>query len=217
MWGIVICLGTAAGWAASRLLAATTRRARPAPVPVVPCAVATGVLWGVLWALKSGGTFPEWWLPVPLAATVVAVPLAVADVLHRRLPDVLTVPAYALAALAVCAAALGGPGPPLVVAAVIGCAAALGFHLLVCALAPGAFGAGDVKLSGSLGALAAAAGWPTLVVSFGLASLLTSLLAVVAVCAGVARWRDGVPHGPGLLVATSVSVSFPGGLPSVGS
>lgn len=214
-WGILlVCLGTATGWAAGRLLAAG---ARPAPVPVGWCAAGTGALWCAVWALGRAGALPEWWLPVPLAATAFAVPLATADVLHRRLPDVLTLPAYGLGTVAVCAAALGGPGPPLVVAAVAGGVATLGAHLLVRALAPDSLGAGDVKLAGSLGVLASAAGWPTLVVSMVLASSVTAVLAAVAALARVRRWRNGVPHGPGLLAATCAGVLFPGGLPPVGS
>lgn len=213
-WGIpLICFGTATGWAAGRLLAAGPR---PAPVPVGWCAAATGVLWGAVWALRRDGALPGWWLPVPLAATAFAVPLATADILHRRVPDVLTLPAYGIGVVAVGAAASGGPGPPLAITAVVGGAATLGAHLFVRALAPASLGAGDVKLSGSLGLLAAAAGWPTLVVSMVFASLVTAVLAGAAALMRSARWRDGVPHGPGLLAATCVGVLFPGGLPPVG-
>ncbi|WP_433409956.1 prepilin peptidase [Saccharomonospora azurea] len=217
-WGllsiVVVGAGLVVGWAASRLLAAA---AGPAPVPAGPCAVGTGVLWGVGCVLAHRGALPPWWVPVPLAATAFAVPLALADLRHRRLPDVLTLPSYVLGAVAVGAAALGGPGPPLVATAVVGGLATLGAHVLLHRLAPASLGAGDVKLSGSLGLLAGAAGWPTLVVVMVLASAVTAVLAGAAIVRRGLRWRDGVPHGPGLLAATCVGVLFPGGLPSVGS
>ncbi|WP_298179944.1 A24 family peptidase [Saccharomonospora sp.] len=210
---LLICLGAAIGWAASRSLA---RARRTAAVPAGWCATATGALWGVVWGLGETGALPSWWLPVPLAATAFAVPLASADLLYRRLPDVLTLPAYGLAGAAVGTAAISGPGPPLAVTALAGGGVTLAAHLLVHGIAPDSLGAGDVKLSGSLGMLAAAAGWPTLVFSLVSASLLTAGLAGAAALVGSRRWSGGVPHGPGLLAATCLGVVFPGEASVVG-
>ncbi|OQO94901.1 prepilin peptidase [Saccharomonospora piscinae] len=206
-------IGLVVGWAASRAL---SRARRPAPVPVW-CGPATGALWGATGLLAAQGVLPGWWLPVPLAAAAFAVPLAVADLRYRRLPDVLTLPAYAVALAAVGSAAASGPGPPLALAALVGGAVTLACHGAVHALAPGSLGPGDVKLSGSLGVLSTAAGWPTLVVSLVLASLFTAVLGAAAALAGTRRWRDGVPHGPGLLAATVLGVSLPGEVVRVGS
>lgn len=54
----------------------------------------------------SAGGLPGWWLPVPLAVAALAVPLCAVDLTRRRLPDVLTYPAYLVipATLAVAAA-----------------------------------------------------------------------------------------------------------------
>ncbi|WP_197321258.1 prepilin peptidase [Saccharomonospora sp. NB11] len=210
----IVSIGIVTGWWAARLL---DKGVRPAPVPAWGCAVGTGVLWAVVCALAHRGTWPPWWTPVPLAATAFAVPLALADLRHRRLPAVLTIPSYPLGAVAVAVAAFSGPGVTLLVTAVVGGVAAWGVHAVIHRVAPTSLGAGDVTLSGSLGLLAGAAGWPTLVVVTVLASAVTAVLAGVGLAARVLRWRDGVPHGPGLLAATCVGVLFPGGLPSVGS
>ncbi len=69
---------------------------------------------------------------------------------------------------------------------------------------PAALGAGDVKLSGSVGAALAAAGWPAMVLAAALAALLTLLLGLAP------RYRrDGIPHGPGLLAATFLLTTVP--------
>lgn len=204
---LLICLGAVIGGVAGRALA---RARRAAAVPVGWCVAATGALWGMVWGLGRVGALPGWWIPVPLAATAFAVPLACADLLYHRLPDVLTLPAYALAGAAVGAAAISGPGPPLLGAALIGSGMTLAIHALVHGIAPDSLGAGDVKLSGSLGMLTAAAGWPTWMFALVLASVFTAGLAGAAALVGSRRWRRGVPHGPGLLLATCVGVMFPG-------
>ncbi len=147
---------------------------------------------------------------MPLLAAALAVPLAAADLAHRRLPDVLTLPACPAAVVAVAVAAAYGPGPPLVGAAVAGAVVFAGAHALVRAVAPGWLGAGDVKLAGSLGALLGAVGWAALVTTALAAAVFTAVLALAAVTPRWRHWRSGVPHGPGLLAVTCVAVLFPG-------
>ncbi|NIJ11669.1 leader peptidase (prepilin peptidase)/N-methyltransferase [Saccharomonospora amisosensis] len=207
-WGLIFAVtGFAIGWAASRVLC---HAPRPAAVPVRWCAAGTASLWAaVAWRWTAGG-LPAWWLPVPLVVTALSVPLAVADLGHRRLPDALTVPAYPLAALALGIAAVAGPGGALFARAVLAAVLFAGVHALVHAVAPTALGAGDVKLSGSLGAVVGATGWQALVVTASTAAVTTLGLAATAAALRVRRWRDGVPHGPGLLMAACLVTLFPG-------
>ncbi|MEU6642945.1 A24 family peptidase [Saccharomonospora sp. NPDC046836] len=160
---------------------------------------------------------PEWWLPVPLVVTALAVPLTLADLRHRRLPDVLTLPAYPLAGAALGIAAVTGPGGALAARAMVGAVLFGAAHALVHAVAPAALGAGDVKLSGSLGGVLGATGWQALVVAAGTAAVTTLVLAAVAALFHMRRWREGVPHGPGLLAATCLVALFPGGGLETGS
>lgn len=211
---IAASAGAVVGWSTSRVL---RRGPRPVTVPVVACAVGTGLLWLlVVWRWESGGV-PAWWLPVPLVVTAPAVALTLADLGHRRLPDALTLPAYPLIAAAMTVAAIAGPATGLLVDAAVGALLVGGVHALVHTLAPASLGAGDVKLSGSLGAVLGTVGWPALVIAACLAAATTLGLALVAVVLRVRHWRAGVPHGPGLLAATCLVAVFPGaGLGVVG-
>jgi leader peptidase (prepilin peptidase) / N-methyltransferase len=199
-----LLLGTAAaaGAATAPPTAWALNRAA-APIPVL----ATAVLAALGVAAATGrwltGGWPGWWLPVPVLLTIVAAPLALADLRHLRLPDVLTLPAYPLFGAAVGAAALGGGGPSLAVRAAAGALLFGGAHALVHRAVPGSLGAGDVKLSGSLGAVLGAAGWPALALAAVLAALLSLAVAVV-------RKSHRVPHGPALLTATWLCALFPG-------
>lgn len=199
--------GLGVGWMSGRVPASARR---PAVVSGGWCAVVTALLWALVAWRWTGGAWPGWWLPVPLVVTGLAAPLALADLAHRRLPDVLTLPAYPLAAAALGAAAFAGPGGGLLARAAFAGVVFAGAHLLVRAAAPAALGAGDVKLSGSLGAVLGATGWAALVVAACVAAVLTLVLAAAAAVARSRRWRDGVPHGPGLLAATCLVVAFPG-------
>ncbi|PXY19199.1 prepilin peptidase [Prauserella muralis] len=207
-WGLLIIAvaGGFTGWAASRVL---RHARRPAAVPVRWCAAGTAVLWsGVAWRWWASD-MPGWWLPVPLAVTALAVPLTLADLAHRRLPDALTLPAYPLAGGALAVAAACGPDGTLALRAALAAVVFAGVHALVHTVAPAALGAGDVKLSGSLGGVLGATGWPALVIAAGTAAVVTLVLAGAAALLRVDRWRGGAPHGPGLLAATCLVAVFP--------
>lgn len=205
MNGEILIVFLASGCAAGALGRQVLRRARsPAPVPAAPAVAAAGLLWLVVGWRWLAGAWPGWWLPVPLAVAALAVPLTMADLWHRRLPDVLTLPAYPLLGLAILVVARSGPGAGLALRALLAGIVFGGVHLLVHALSRRSLGAGDVKLAGALGAVLGAVGWAAVLAGAALAALVTVLLAVRS------RWRGGVPHGPGLLTATWLVTVFPG-------
>ncbi|GAB3367309.1 prepilin peptidase [Amycolatopsis echigonensis] len=132
-------------------------------------------------ARADSGALPAWWLPVAWLVSVLGVPLALADVRHRRLPDVLTLPAYPVVALTLALAALSGGGWRLAAGAVLGCLLFGGTHLIVHRLSAGGLGPGDVKLAGSFGAVLGAVG--------GLAPAVAAVLAaMVSAAAMVPMW-----------------------------
>lgn len=75
-------------------IAAWALRRAAAPIPVVTAAGLTTLGATAVAVRWLTGGWPGWWLPVPALLTVFAVPLALADLRHLRLPDVLTLPAY---------------------------------------------------------------------------------------------------------------------------
>jgi leader peptidase (prepilin peptidase) / N-methyltransferase len=122
------------------------------------------------------------------------VALTLHDIRRRRLPNTLTLPG-AVVILAVAAA--GGRGP----AALCGALALAALYLAVHLVAPGAMGAGDVKLALGLGALTGAFGadvW--LLAAFG-APVLTALFGLLA------RVRT-LPHGPSMCVASLAAAAL---------
>ncbi|HKR51472.1 MAG TPA: A24 family peptidase [Pseudonocardiaceae bacterium] len=194
--------GAVAGAGGAVLLRRIPRGVR---VPVPVCAVAVAALWGVV-GERAGG-LPVWWWPVPLVLAWAGVLLGATDVVARRLPNALTLPAYPAVAVLLAIAAAGAGDVDLLVRAFAGALLWAGGYAAVRLVAPSALGGGDVKLAGSLGALTAAVSWPGLLVAVLMATVLT---VAVAGPARVLGYRD-VPHGPAMLVAAWLVV-----LPPVG-
>lgn len=130
--------------------------------------------------------------------------LSAFDIRHRRLPNVLTLPG---AAIILAVAAMCGAGLP----AATGAAALFLSYAAVHLAAPGALGAGDVKLAIGVGALTGAFGIETwLLCAFG-ASTLTGVLGLGQLLRGT---RSSVPHGPSMCLSSAVAVLvFAGRLP----
>ncbi|MGB8391314.1 prepilin peptidase [Mycobacterium sp.] len=138
------------------------------------------------------------------AAAVVLVWLTVLscyDVRQRRLPNLLTLPG---AGVILPAAAVAGRGWP----ALAGAAALAGIYLLVHLVAPGAMGAGDVKLAIGLGGLAGCFGVEVWFLAALGGSLLTALWGVVARLFGRAGAATTVPHGPSMCLATAAAAGL---------
>jgi leader peptidase (prepilin peptidase)/N-methyltransferase len=192
--------GAVAGAGGAVLLRRVPRGVR---VPVLACGLAVAVLWAVAGARASG--LPVWWWPVPLVLAWAGVLLSAADLAARRLPDALTLPAYPVVAVLLVVAAAGSGEAQLLARALGGALLWAGGYAAVRLVAPGALGGGDVKLAGSLGALAAASSWPGLLLAVLVASALTAAVAGPARMCGYAD----VPHGPAMLAAAWLVVLHP--------
>jgi len=197
--------GAAAGATAQTLL---TRLRRGATVHKGWCAGLVAALWALAGWRTETGHLPWWWLPIPLVAAWFAVALTVVDLKHRRLPNALTFAAYPATALTTVFAATQS-GWQVVTGALLGGAALGTTYLAIHLLYPTAMGGGDVKLSGSQGAVLGAVGWPAVLVGTTLAALLTLALNALAPKRHRTRWRTGIPHGPALLSATYLIATFP--------
>lgn len=193
--------GALAGLAGHTVL---TRLRRGATVHKGWCVAGVAILWSLsTWHATTGG-IPWRWLPVPLVVAWFAVMLTVVDLKHRRLPNVLTYCAYPAVAVAT---AYNGWQP--VTSAATGAALLVLVYLSVHVLTPHAMGAGDVKLSGSQGAVLGAVGWPAVLTGTMAAAVLTLLLNALIPKRLRTQWQSGIPHGPPLLAATYVLATFP--------
>ncbi|WP_037362920.1 prepilin peptidase [Amycolatopsis orientalis] len=183
-----------------------------APVSAVLGLTAAVAAVAVAASRADAGAFPAWWLPVAWLVSVLGVPLALADARHRRLPDVLTLPAYPAVALTLTLAAVSGGGWRLAAGAVLGCLLFGGTHLIVHRLSAGGLGPGDVKLAGSFGAVLGAVG--------GLAPAVAAVLAaMVSLAAVVPRWlmrRFRRMRGPGASVRSAFAAARSPGIEPAG-
>jgi leader peptidase (prepilin peptidase) / N-methyltransferase len=124
--------------------------------------------------------------------------LSVNDVRQRRLPNVLTLPGFAV--IMVVAADAGHAR-----AAAVGAGLLAAVYLLVHLLTPTAMGAGDVKLALGLGALTGCFGGDVWFLAAIGAPLLTAMVGVVARLGWSATT---VPHGPSMCVASAAALGL---------
>ena len=161
-------------------------------------------------ALLAGGVRPG---TVALAwAAGAGVVLAQVDLAVHRLPDRVTVPAYAAVATALVVDGLAlGTWAALLRAALAG-AAAFGLATGAAVLSPRGLGFGDVKLLGLLGLVLGWVGWGALLAGVFLGLVTGAAASVTLVAAGRAGWRTALPFGPPLLVGAAVALSVAGPL-----
>jgi leader peptidase (prepilin peptidase)/N-methyltransferase len=145
-------------------------------------------------------------LPAFLYLAAIGVALAMIDLDVRRLPDVITLPSYAVGlALLGIAAAVDGQAWPLERAA-IGMAALYAFYYLLAVVAVGGMGFGDVKLAGVLGLYLAWIGWGALVAGAFLAFLIGALVSIGLVLFAGAGRKTRVPFGPFMLAGALLGI-----------
>ncbi len=153
-------------------------------------------------------------LPAFCYFAAISVALAFIDAVHKRLPDLLTLPSYpvALALLGVSAFFIPN-GSGHLARALIGLAAAWLFYFLQAMVYPAGIGWGDVKLSGILGLYL---GW------FGAGTFVAGLLGgyVLAAAAGAglilrgkATRKTQLPFGPFMLAGAAGAILASGVFP----
>ena len=159
-------------------------------------------------ALLVGGVRPG---TVALAWTGLAgVVLAQVDLAVHRLPDRVTLPAYAAVATALVVDAVAlGTWPALLRAALAG-AAAFGLAAAAAVLSPRGLGFGDVKLLGLLGLVLGWVGWGALLAGVFLGLVTGAAASLTLIAAGRAGWRTALPFGPPLLVGAVLALALQG-------
>jgi leader peptidase (prepilin peptidase)/N-methyltransferase len=135
----------------------------------------------------------------------ISLALALIDLDTHRLPNVIVLPAYAVgAALLGAAAVLTGSWTALATA-VVGALATGGLYLVLALARPGGMGMGDVKLAGVAGFFLGWLGVPELILGTVAAFVLGGIVGVGMLLAGRGR-RSAVAFGPWLLAGAWIAI-----------
>ncbi|MFC9549589.1 prepilin peptidase [Rhodococcus sp. NPDC056960] len=194
MWWLIatsVVAGAGAGRCARLTAGRYGGRVRPGWCEAV-CAV------GVAVTVRTGGVdAAPWVLPCATAFWWWCIALAVTDLCVRTLPNRLTLPGFLV--IAGFGAVTGSAG-----AAVLGGLLLASAYLAMYLGAPGALGAGDVKLALGVGAATGLAGGDAWVCAAALAPALTATAGCVVLVAR--RAPRPLPHGPSMCAATLVAL-----------
>jgi leader peptidase (prepilin peptidase) / N-methyltransferase len=125
-----------------------------------------------------------------------AIPLAFIDAAARRLPDVLTGPAFAGTVVLLLAAAAAGGQWPALGRAVLGGVALAGFYVVLALISPSGMGMGDVKAAAALGTMLAWQSWTALLVGGVAGFLLAAVYGIALLISGRATRKQHIPFGP---------------------
>ncbi|RZU66670.1 leader peptidase (prepilin peptidase)/N-methyltransferase [Microterricola gilva] len=200
---VAALLGALIGWALGPIAGRTLRppreigsRARWLMV------LATAVLFALtVWLV---GISPA--LPAFLVFAAAAVVLGAVDVIEKRLPDAVVLPALvATTLLLAITAAVTGDWASLL-GAVLGAAALFALYFLLALISPGGIGMGDVKLAALVGLVLGSVGWAAWLggalagfVVGGVVSLLALLMRRVSL-------RGSLPFGPSMLAGAYLAI-----------
>jgi leader peptidase (prepilin peptidase) / N-methyltransferase len=169
--------------------AACGQRTGPPPLAVE---VTTALLLGALAARVHPGLV----LAAACWLALCSVPLAFIDAAVRRLPDVLTGPAYAGTALLLLAAAGASGDWRALIRTVLGGIALAGFCLALALISPAGMGMGDVKAAAGIGTLLAWLSWRLLIAGGFAGFLLAAIYGAALLISGRATRKHQIPFGP---------------------
>lgn len=151
-------------------------------------------------------------LPAYLYLAAVGMALALIDVDTRRLPDVLTLPSYAVLALLLGLGALLGSDSGDLLRALLGGLAMYAFYFALCFAYPAGMGFGDVKLAGVLGLATGWLGWGAWAVGLFGGFVLGGAWGIGLLVLGRGGRKSKVPYGPFMLLGVLVAVLVGQGL-----
>jgi leader peptidase (prepilin peptidase)/N-methyltransferase len=200
-------LGALMGTPLSRLAQASLTVARqdhPLTTVVTVCS-AMAVLFGLLaWRV---GVRPE--LLADSALAVVCVPLAAIDLVEKRMPARLLLPAYPSLAVLFGLAAAVEHNAAAMLRSCAGMAILVTFYLLIALTAQGALGAADVRLAGLLGLALAWQGWDTFLAGALLGLCYGALTGATMIVLRRACWHTLIPLGPALIAGAFTALLIP--------
>ena len=163
---------------------------------------------GLLFAAMAWRFGLSWELPAYLYFAAIAVALALIDLDTRRLPNVITLPSYAVAgALLLLPAVLDGSWDAYL-RAWLGGLALFAFYFLLAFIYPAGMGFGDVKLAGVIGLYLGWLGWGSVLVGAFLGFLLGAVVGVALIVFGSAGRKSAIPFGPFMLAGAFIAVMW---------
>jgi leader peptidase (prepilin peptidase) / N-methyltransferase len=134
------------------------------------------------------------------------IPLAYVDAATRRLPDLLTAPAFAGTAALLLIAAVAGSHWPALGRCLLGAVVYTVFCLVLFVISPSGMGPGDIKLAASLGTALAWLGWTALFAGIIAGFLLAAAYGTILLILKRANRKTQIPFGPFMIVGTFLVV-----------
>ena len=194
--------GAAAGWGIRLLLANLRRGARVrAGILETSAAVVTAAGVGLAW----GGPL----LALVIWAGLLAVGLGAVDLLHHRLPDALTLPAFPITVLIVGLTGYLNPAAGSLLRGLLVAGLTGGAFWALAVVAPRAMGRGDVKLVPSLAVMTGFLSVGATVLSVALAFVLGAVVALLGMLFRRLTLTSAIPFGPFLLAGCWVVLAVP--------
>ncbi|MET9293756.1 A24 family peptidase [Streptomyces sp. NPDC003077] len=199
--------GPAYGWLGPARCRACGPRASG---PYGPAALGTAALTAVVCGVLAGATGPRPELAAWLLMAPVAVLLGAVDRRVHRLPDALTLPLAAGAALllGVLSALPGAAGSWG--GALLGGLALGGFYGVLYVINPAGMGLGDVKLALGLGVALGWYGWTVVLAGGFLGLLLGAVYGAGLLLTGRGGRKSAVPYGPFMIIGAGCGVLLGG-------
>ncbi|HEX5017960.1 MAG TPA: prepilin peptidase [Actinomycetes bacterium] len=164
--------------------------------------IANAILWlAMVWA---SGWSAE--LPAYLYFASVGLALAVIDLDTKRLPNVLTLPSYAVVGVLLLLPAVVDDQWSAYLRAWLAALALFAFYFLLVVIYPKGMGLGDVKLAGVLGLVLGWLGWAELVVGGFLGFLLGAVVGGLLMLVRRAGRKSKIPFGPFMLLGALLAI-----------
>jgi leader peptidase (prepilin peptidase)/N-methyltransferase len=145
-------------------------------------------------------------LPAYLYFGAIGVALALIDFDTKRLPDVLTLPAYPATVVLLGGAALFESHPGAVLRALVGAAVMGGLYFALWFAYPAGMGFGDVKLAPTIGAYLGWLSYGVLGVGVFLGFLYGGVLGIAVMLLGRGGRKTKLPFGPFMLAGALTSI-----------
>ena len=181
-------------------------RCRSCGVPISPRYPLVELGTGVLFALMAVRFGAHAALPAYLYLAAVGIALSLIDIDVKRLPDVIVLPSYAVAAVLLGAAAASDHDASRALRAVIGMALYYGLFAVLRLVYPKGMGFGDVKLAGVLGLYLGWLGYGVLFVGYFAGALLGGVVGIGLLAGRRAGRKTKVPYGPFMVAGALLAV-----------